>query len=495
MKTGMVVGVLAAVLSCSAAWADEVPEAAGDPVIVSAREAPDCECYRCACREAATATCPPKKYELLRYDEAWRQCLCVDPCRRGDLTDAWKAVGLTCNKTIWANFGGQLRLRFESWRNQAFGAPFDASDSWLLVRARAHADIHFGDRFRLFVEGIYADIEERELGPRPIDENTGDLLNLFVEVGNERLSAWAGRHELKFGDQRLIGPLDWSNTRREWQGVGGQWSRGFHSLEAFGVERVRIVAHEFDDTADVDTYLYGVNYKNDVWTTRTLEGYVFGVKRDTSTWGARTSNEHRITVGGRAQGKVEGTRLDYEAEAAVQFGSAGDADIFAGMVSGTLGWKPCARCLEPCFALGLDWASGDDDPDDDTIGTYDQLYPTAHKYFGICDLLGRQNLLAARLEASIDPADKLTLKLAYHGFWRANDDDGVYGVAGALTRPGTSADSSFLGTELDLVVTYALDRHWRFAAGWGHFFTGKFFSDTGADDEVDFIYLEGQYTF
>ena len=209
-----------------------------------------------------------------------------------------------------------------------------------------------------------------------------------------------------------------------------------------------------------------------------------------------TDDEDRYTVGAHVDGKIENTRFDDDAEAAYQFGSFGSGDISAGFVSLTFGWKPCTRCLDPRFAVGFDWASGDEDPLDDDVQTFNQLFPTAHKFFGIVDVLGRPNLIAGRIEASIKPADKLTVIAAFHGFWRASDDDGTYTVGGGLQRPGTSADDDYLGSEIDLLVKYNLDRHWLFVFGLGHFFTGEFYSDTGtgADDDITFLYLSAQVT-
>ena len=58
---------------------------------------------------------------------------------------------------------------------------------------------------------------------------------------------------------------------------------------------------------------------------------------------------------------------------------------------------------------------GDSDPLDGTAGTFNQLFPLAHKYLGHADVLARQNLMAGFLEASVQPTDKLKLLAWYDG--------------------------------------------------------------------------------
>ncbi len=496
-RTFWIVACCAAALLLTAApsWAGE--GAPPDGCAPKPCAPPDCEPYPCCdCRKAKDPPCPPK-YHNLRFAENWRPCLCRDCCEWEDWSDKFKARRLTRNGSIWANFGGQLRFRWEKFTNIGFGAPADADDAWLLGRLRAHADIHFGENLRVYVEGIYANQwEDRELGPRPIDKNKGDLLNLFAELkgdmGGSELGLWVGRHELQTGKQRLVSPLDWANTRRTFQGVGGWWKSGFHRVDAWVTRPVIIEPDELDDDWNEDALFWGVNYQNRTLNCLTWEAYLLGLNIDGATPAA---DEDRFTVGARIDGKVGGTRWDYDAEAALQFGEDGDADVAAWMASVTVGYKPCIECWDPRLAVGFDYASGDDDPADGDDGTFHQLFPLAHKYLGHADLIGRQNNVALRLEAHVKPAKKLTLSAWYHMFWRAEENDAVYAVTGGVLRaPGGNTDTA-IGSELDIMLKYKIDRHWVAFVEWAHFFTSDFLEGTGASDDVDVIYLSIQGTF
>ena len=460
----------------------------------------DCTCYTCACRKPGEAKCPPK-YENLRFEENWKPCLCVPACDRPDWSDRHKANSLDRCNSIWVDTGGQVRVRYEGWINQAFGAAGAAADdAWGLLRLRAHADVHVGTWGRVFVEGIYADQWERELGARPIDRNRGDFLNCFGEVHGNVAGAQGllrfGRMELQEGKQRLISPLDWSNTRRTFDGVFGRYQRGHQRLDAFATKPVKVLPTELDDWFgdSIADAFWGLYYTNRIWTCRTWELYVLGLHRETAKYGAVTGDEDRYTVGGRIGGEIPKTAFDYDIEVALQFGTFGGEDILAGMVSMVFGWKPCWTCWDERIAIGLDYASGDDSGD--AFGTFNQLYPLGHAYLGYMDLIGRQNVVSGHLLLETKPLDKLTLAAAYFGFWRASDTDAVYNAAGGVLRGAAAGnDELFVGSELDLYGVWTIDRHWKVTGGYCHFFPGDFIDTTGPSGQVDFFWLDAQFTF
>jgi hypothetical protein len=450
------------------------------------------------------ATKPPPKppaYGNPRFVEDWSAFRCLPPCERCDVTDRLKAF--PTDSWFWVNVGGQARVRFESWRNQSFGGIPDADDGWTLGRLRLHADLHFGDHVRVFAEGLYADQwPERDAGPRPTDVDEGDVLNLFGEAygrvgGDATLGGWAGRHELNFGKQRVIGPLDWGNTRRTFEGGGG-WIKGTGwRLDGFWARPVLVEPQDWDESDD-DTQLAGLYYANTKGKGASWDAYLLYFRRDEATWLKVTGDDERFTLGVRGNGAFGTSRFDWDGEAAWQVGTFGDAEVSAGFATAEVGWKPPVLCsVEPRIALGGDWASGDGDGDASSgdLGTYNQLFPTGHLWFGWDDLVGRQNLVAARLTGTIKPSPKWLVRVDYHAFWRASDEDAVYNAAGGVLRADSGSDELFVGTELDVQVRWTIDRHWELEAGWGHFFPGGFIDDTGAHDDVDFVYGSVTFTF
>jgi hypothetical protein len=498
------------------AWAapqDEAPPAAAAPTDAPApapAAAPDqgwdpwgcngcapCDCKDypcCACRKPKDPTCPATVNNR-RFLENWRPCLCKPRCELDDWSDRLK--GMSVSGRLWMNVGGQIRFRWESWRNIGFGAAgAAATDAWMLGRFRLHTDIHYGKHARVFVEGLWADLwDERKLGDRPVDVNRGELLNAFAEVmsgvGGGDGGLWGGRRELQTGQQRLVSPLDWANDRRTFQGAGAWWKQGGHAVEGWWTRPIIVSGEDFDEWNE-DSAFFGVNYRNTVMNCREWEAYVLNLDNQAVN---NVVDQSRWTVGGLIDGKLPNTRFDYGAEAAYQFGTQAGDDISAWMGCVTFGWRPCARHWDPRIGVGFDYASGDSDPTDGSIGTFNQLFPLAHKWLGHADVLGRQNVMAARIEGSVHPTKKIKLSAWYHGFWRADTADAAYNVAGGVLRAPGGSTARALGTELDLQIEYKIDRHWIAFVEWDHFFTGEFFKATGAAKDVDVVYLGIQGTF
>src|SRR6185503_5232648 len=158
----------------------------------------------------------------------------------------------------------------------------------------------------------------------------------------------------------------------------------------------------------------------------------------------------------------------------------------------------------------FDYATGDDDPNDDELNTFNQLFPLGHAYFGYIDVIGRQNIMDVHPGIELTPIQntkyvkKLTLRGDYHLFWRASDDDAVYNVLGGaaasppvagILRGDSGSDETFIGSEVDLLLTWQVDRHLQAYGGYSHFFAGDFIDETGANKDIDFLYLALVYTF
>lgn len=471
------------------------------PAVVAAAFAPAAHAApETATPAAAAAPKAPKppKYENLRFREDWSVFCPTFPGERCDVTDRLKALPLSSDGTVWVNVGGQARARFESFTNYGFSDNPDADDDWLLTRLRLHVDLHVGPAFRLFVEGIQADQEARELGPRPVDENHQDLLNAFVDYHGPvgpccvDVGARVGRQEFLFGKQRVVGPLDWGNTRRTFEGVSAWAKTSWWRLDALVVRPVLVDRYDFDESDD-DTLFAGVYYANTACDACRFDAYAFWFDTDEATWLKVTTDESRFTVGARADGVVGGTVLDWEVEGAYQFGEAGDGDVSAGFVTAELGCKPC-WCWSPRFAIGADWASGDDDGPGGDVGTYRQLYPTGHLWFGWADFVGRQNVVAGRFTATCKPTETLLVRFDAHAFRRATEEDAAYTAAGGVLV-GPADDDLDLAQEIDLQVKWNPDRHWEVEVGYSHVFAGEFLEDAGLDQDVDFWWASVTFTF
>ncbi len=445
----------------------------------------------------------PKINPVIRHVEDWSVLADAPADAKADLFDPIKYLPLVDDGSIWASFGGQVRYRFESFNNFGFGPSND--DEYSLLRIRMHGDLHIGEHVRIFAEGKSALANNRDLpgGRRTLDVDSIDLQNLFVDVklpvGDDvSVTVRAGRQELVFGKQRLISPLDWSNSRRTWDGLSvitkiGQWT-----VTPFWTQFAPVQKYSFNDP-DAQTQLFGV------YATGPLPGegmpsadvYFIGLDRDDDrTFNGTTGQEERYTLGTRLFGKVGQTGFDYDAEFAYQFGEVGSGDVNAWMVGSQFGYTFADVPTAPRLFIGVDYASGDDSAGGD-VETFNQLFPLGHAYLGFIDAIGRQNIIDVTPGIVFSPIPKLKVLLQGHLFWRADEDDAVYNAGGGVLRAGSLSNEREVGAEIDLVVTYAFDAHLVAQFGYSHFFAGDFISEATptADDDIDFFYFQLQYTF
>ncbi len=195
-----------------------------------------------------------------------------------------------------------------------------------------------------------------------------------------------------------------------------------------------------------------------------------------------------FTLGARGKGKAGS--FDYTGEIVYQFGDQAGDSIGAWALALTAGftfdhdWKP---------RIGLEYAfaSGDKDPTDGKVGTFQALYPFGHYYHGHIDFVGWRNIHDVMVAARVQPAKSWTIHLDTHFFWLAQERDSWYGASGASIRKGATGASRTLGWEIDFYSKWKLvEDRLDFWAGYSRFFAGKFVDDTGDDPDANWLFLQ-----
>lgn len=444
-------------------------------------------------------------YQNLPYEENWSR---IHQAADSDAFDPLKAIALDTEGWLWLSLGGSLRLRGEGWSNFNFDGSGDGAFG--LSQLRLHADLHAGDVFRLYVEGISALSSPRSLpgGTRSLDADALDLQNLFIDLRwplaeQAYLLLRPGRQELDFGRERLVSSLRWANSRRSFDGVRaiGAWN-GLRA-DLFYAQPVSVSSWDANASSPASS-LYGLYASAPLaafsaglpFGNLVTDLYWLGLHKASTSFQGISGAEDRQTLGGRLGGKLP-LGFDAELEGAWQFGRFADQAIQAGFVASELGYQPegLAAFGRPRLILGADYASGDGSRTDRTLQTFNQLYPLGHAYYGIADLLGRQNAIDLQTGLSLTPLPGLSASLRAHQFLRASTVDDVYGVGGAALRSGDKSLSPALGTELDLILNYKADSHLSFEAGYSHVFPGAFMAESGPAEGLDFAYLSTSYVF
>jgi len=462
----------------------------------------------------------PPRYQDRRFKEDWKPAD-WDSLDRSALKwhDRIKVLPLSSDKTTWASFGGQVRFRSALLRSPDFGSSTTSSVDAAMFRFRAFGDFHFGEKFRVFAEGIYSDSLTKRDGetlPGLSVSNSPAILNLFGEwnLGSDSsrdTGIWVGRRELQYGQQRIVSPQSWLNTRQSFEGVGGWIRAGESGFSAFLVQPV-IVVPEGRNTRDEDTTFWGLVYSNREAVVPVLnefarsltrpargfwEPYVFGIHRKEVTVLQGTEAEDRYSVGLLSYGPYANTPFDAEAEATFQFGRFGSSDVRAWALTLIGGLSPGDWRLNPRFWASLDYASGDQDPNDNKLQTYDPLYPLGQTFFGVHGLIDRRNLISASINADIVPAQKLLVRASMFSLWRAETTDAVYRTNGSILRPPSGSEARHIGVQAQGMVGYQAGRNLLLVGVLTWLRPGKFIKETQARPTSDFWLLSFalQWTF
>ncbi|MFQ5489098.1 MAG: alginate export family protein [Phycisphaerae bacterium] len=441
---------------------------------------------------------PGPKYFNLRYDDDFSYLDGPPGSYKEDLFDPIKRIHL--GDDLILSLGGELRFRLEAESNKSFDTNPRTQDTFQLYRSFVHFDFKYQDFVRVFFQGVAAWDEKRSLPKRGIDENRYDIHQLFLDVkpfGNDtNLTVRIGRQELQYGTERLVSPLDWANVRRRFDGVKVFWTDKDWRLDVWYVKPVVVKREELDDF-DEQFDFWGAYFTFKGIPRHGIDVYFFATDRTGSRRNpnGKVGDESRFTLGSRFWGKTG--PWDYEAELAGQWGRWAGHTIQAWSWTVDGGYTFKQVPWKPRLGAGFDWASGDEDPRDGKVGTFDQLFPLGHKYLGFLDLIGRQNITAVNVNLSAWPVEKkVKAAVAYHAFWLNADRDALYNAGGKPGRRDPFGNSgSEVGHEVDVTVVWKIDLHQALLLGYSHFWDSNFIINSGKSEDPDLFYVQYSFKF
>jgi hypothetical protein len=362
------------------------------------------------------------------------------------------------------------------------------------------------------------------------ESDTIDLHQAYVTVGNPKefpVSAKVGRQELVYGEERLVGAFSWNNIGRTFDAGKIRVQTDWVGADFFVSRPVIPEDGRFDVNNNYD-WFSGMYATSPLVPKNVVDVYFFS--RNASPQAAvaepspqfpQPSARDIYTLGGRLKSKPgEWGNWDYLLDGAYQFGDFRDnrlgvnsprLDQDAFMAIAEVGYTFKDTWATPRLGLEYDFSSGDDNPNDGKHRTFDNLFPTNHKFYGYMDFISLQNIHDIRGILQARPLPQLSVALEGHGFWLADTHDSFYNVAG-VPRGGIAATpagngyginpnySAFLGTELDLVAGYAVTRFAQLEAAYCHFFTGDYIQQslhapTFGDRDADYVYVQATISF
>ena len=286
--------------------------------------------------------------------------------------------------------------------------------------------------------------------------NTFDLHQGFFvveDVLDTDFDLQVGRQEMAYANQRLVGSVGWHNVGRSFDAVRVKTNGEWGALDLFAS---RLGSRVNTDSVNLLDDFSSTNFYG-AWSTlkfnKDHKGDFFALldndTREVATGpDSGSSIRNRITAGTFIRGKV--SSLNYEAEFAWQGGSSQGSNTFSAIL---IGGKVLYASDPVKVGVLYTLLSGDDDPTDDQLKTFNTLFATNHKFYGYMDYFpgssGAAGLQDIGVTAWLKISDAASISVDGHLFTTAVD----IGTENAL------------GKEIDATFKYRYNSSVKFTAG------------------------------
>jgi hypothetical protein len=337
--------------------------------------------------------------------------------------------------------------------------------------------------------------DARLFGTRPGFDDGGSfaLHQGILEFGNdERGYVRVGRQEINYGNQRMIGALDWLMSARSFDALR---FHGFFGdkveVDAFGS---MVARQQIDDPTTVEiepqnngSYLAAVNaiYKHSAKLR--MEGYVlYRHDRPISVPTAAVRND--IVSPGIYVTGIPLDGLKYTGELTMQGGKQVGLPFFAVAVSGDVEYTFHAK-WKPTLYGGVAYGSGA--KDGKKLGEFNNFFPTNHKFYGAADLFGLRNLIDGHLAVGVTtPNAPVGLKLELFNMALADPSAPWKNAAGLLTLGQNAANTARnLGQEIDALVKWRFVQWASLSGGYTVFIPNQGARNLGHDIATHWAYV------
>jgi hypothetical protein len=285
-----------------------------------------------------------------------------------------------------------------------------------------------------------------------------------------------GRMILSYGDELVVGALEWNNVGRSFDGFRARFTHDTTWVDFFATKVNENNAAA--PTAPDQDFMGIYSHFESVPALQGVDLYSFYQKspvaaKDTQLYvvGARTSGRH--------------DQFDHRIEGTLETGDGTLSPTSPFQVDAELGIR-LPGSLDPRLAVG-GFIAGQG---------YHSLYPTAHKWLGSADVVGRRNLKGLRASAEAHVTSNWVIKSEYHHFERFDSNSDIFKTDG-VTKLGNSASSSSksIGSEIDFTLTHAMDSSTTLSGGGALFFEGQYLQDQFASRTPVFYYVQLETKF
>jgi hypothetical protein len=459
------------------------------------------------------------QYLDLRYDEDWSHIKEVQG--PPDFWDPTKYILLN-DRGWYMSLGGEIRQRYDGWHNAYWGeiCPFPpncfsspTSLNASLQRYLFHADTHFGEHVRAFVQ-IQSSLEYgKQGGPWFGDKDVFEIHQAFVDFRSSSdrknyVNLRIGRQEIALGADHFISTGDYFNVRKAFDGAVLTIGRGSWTWLVQATKPVALKFGAFDDVPEHGRTAYGGGlFAPNPFTKKGRFGLFYvGLDTKHQLWIRGLGRDNRHTVGARLEGMARG--WDYTYEALMQLGT------FTPVQGPSIGIRAWAVTTETAYTfqklrhyprIGFVSSFTSGDGGHGSLGTFHPLFPDT-AYSGKLGLVGPSNGYEATPTLRFGLTRRIYVLSEWSFFWRQNTNDGIYtpsvitlpidtGITGFIERPGNLSKARYIGNQAGVATAITLDRHFTYVAAYDFFFPGQFLDQTPPAKKTGLLLMFLNYKF
>ena len=395
----------------------------------------------------------------------------------------------------WMTLNMELRTRLEEQTSLGYVPGKDRL--YELTRVRGGLTVRPTSWLTGYLQ--FHDLHALGLPLRDVASNMRDTFDFrqgYLDFHSGPIHLIVGRQQLMFGDERVVGISDWTQTSRTWDGADlrlGDRNR----IDLFTTSVVTIEPTSLDKHGAGLTF-HGAEASLDTVVPKTsIQPFVLvRALPDVISQQGRAGSETEVSFGSYYDAKLP-FGFDTSGTGVLQRGSYSNDSIHAGAGIIRGGYAAAALPWKPHIEGEYDYATGNPQTNALRIGTYDQQYPSNHNAFGLVDLFGFQNIKQDRLNFSLAPRSNFLLLFQTGSLHVASVRDGVYTSAGVslFEAPPGGFLRDGIGTEFDASAKYIFHNSLVVNAGVGHFFPGSVMTSSAHGAPLTLGYLQLTYRF
>jgi len=439
---------------------------------------------------SSNATNAPHRPSILfnRWQEDWS--VLADPRVPRQPLDDLKYIPLSsADPKTYLSLGADTRERFELNDTPSFGVGRNRKQDYLISRTEAHADLRLAPEIQAFAQ-LQSDFAPGKTMLAPVDQDRADLEQAFIVVtepfADGTLKLRLGRQQFAFDLQRFVSVRDGPNVRQSYDAAWVDYEHGPWRFISFYSQPVQTRDKRAFDDYSSGRLTYGGFRAERRFGPSEVSIYYSRFNQDGARFLTVSGNEVRDIADMRFSGASAG--FDWDVEAMGQFGRVGGDDVRAWAFGSLAGYTFGRAEWTPRLGLQVDAASGDGNPHDHTLETFNPLFPNGY-YLTLAGYTGYVNFIHVKPSVTVHPTETLKLMIAGAGQWRETTADAVYTqpnipVAGTAGRRG-----QYTGSYGQIRADWQISPRAAIALEAVHFAIGDAIQRAGGHDS-DYVGLE-----